>query len=259
MKIIIVDDEVGAIAIFQSLVLNKPEIDYKPFSSATAALEYAERSDIDVAFLDINMPDIDGIELASRLIKLHKNISIVFITAYTQLEEELKQRFGDNLKAFFYKPYSETELAILLARLAGDRRVKITAFGDFGVTVGGVQVDFGCNKSKEILAYLVDRRAESASMAAVCGAVWENEVYEEPVKRKYQNAVSRLKKTFEQLGVGNVIVKTRNNIGIAVDKVVCDWWDYLNGNRDAFKGDYMMNIQLDFATERCALLNADYE
>lgn len=259
MKIIIVDDEVGAISIFQNLILNKPEIDYKPFSSAKVALEYAEKTDIDVAFLDINMPDINGIDMAEKLIAMHKNIGIVFITAYTQSEEELRARLGDNLKAFFYKPYSKSELSVLLARLAGDRRVKITAFGDFGVTVGGVPVAFSCTKSKEILSYLVDRRAEFAPMSAVCGAVWEDEVYEETVKRKYQNAASRLKKTFEQLGVGHVIVKTHNGIGVARDGVVCDWWDYLCGDRTSFKGDYMMNIQLDFATERCALLNADYE
>ena len=84
MTILIVDDEQLAV---QSLLREAaqvfpPETDFLTASSGAQALELAASRPADIAFLDIEMPDMDGLELTLRLKQLHPEINIIFVTAY---------------------------------------------------------------------------------------------------------------------------------------------------------------------------------
>ena len=71
MKIIVVDDETDALSNFLSHVLDS-DIEYKMFrDDPLSALEYVRTNNVDAAFLDINMPKINGVELAERLAKIN--------------------------------------------------------------------------------------------------------------------------------------------------------------------------------------------
>ena len=72
MKAIVVDDEIYMLEALREAVEASPDITRtNAFSSCSAALEYATENHIDIAFLDINMRGIGGLELAERLIQLH--------------------------------------------------------------------------------------------------------------------------------------------------------------------------------------------
>ena len=85
MRVICVDDEQPALETFQSKIKDLPEIEsLQLFSDAEEALRYAENNKIDTAFLDIEMPDMNGIRLAKGLKQKDSNIRIFFMTAYGQ-------------------------------------------------------------------------------------------------------------------------------------------------------------------------------
>src|SRR5699024_10415720 len=68
----------------------------------------------DVLFLDIEMPNTNGLELAEKIIEVNPNIEIVFVTAYN---EYAVQAFEVNALDYLLKPVKTERLAKTLARL----------------------------------------------------------------------------------------------------------------------------------------------
>ncbi len=98
---LIVDDESVARAIIASHLSHFPHVDIKGnCSSALEAFDLISRYDIDLIFLDINMPEISGISFAKSI---NPNIKIIFTTAYRDYAVE-----GFELRAVDYllKPIS---------------------------------------------------------------------------------------------------------------------------------------------------------
>jgi len=83
IKCIIVDDENGAIEILESYIHKVTWLQLESsFSDPLEALNYISHNTIDLVFMDINMPDLNGIQL-SRMIQ-SETTSIIFCTAYSE-------------------------------------------------------------------------------------------------------------------------------------------------------------------------------
>jgi DNA-binding LytR/AlgR family response regulator len=98
---IAIDDEYPATQIIKLFVDKIPDLELlKTFTKAKEALQFLSEVDVDILFLDIQMPDINGIELSQSLRYQPK---IIFTTAYDQYAVE-----GFNLDAVDYllKPFS---------------------------------------------------------------------------------------------------------------------------------------------------------
>ena len=79
MKAIAVDDEIYMLEnLFEAVSASSDIESTEVFSSCSAALAYAAENTIDVAFLDINMRGIGGLELAKKLIELQPRCKIIF-------------------------------------------------------------------------------------------------------------------------------------------------------------------------------------
>ena len=82
LRCIMVDDEPLALELLSSYVHKTPSLRLEgAFSDGVSALARLKQGDIDLAFLDIQMPDLNGLELA-RL--LPPQTALVFVTAYEQ-------------------------------------------------------------------------------------------------------------------------------------------------------------------------------
>lgn len=78
------------------------------------ALELASEKLPDVIFLDINMPEMSGIELAEKLKILKKDIRIIFITAY---ESHALKAFELGAIDYILKPFDEKRIEVTLKRI----------------------------------------------------------------------------------------------------------------------------------------------
>ena len=68
LKCIAIDDEPLAIELISTYVSRVPGLELlQTFEDAVSAVEYIEKTSFDLLFLDINMPDISGINLARAL------------------------------------------------------------------------------------------------------------------------------------------------------------------------------------------------
>ena len=86
LSCIVVDDEPLALALLEEYVRRTPELELRARCiNGAEALEVLGREKIDVAFLDIQMPDLSGLELAH---KLDGSTKVVFTTAFEQFALE---------------------------------------------------------------------------------------------------------------------------------------------------------------------------
>ncbi|MFD2132627.1 LytR/AlgR family response regulator transcription factor [Pseudogracilibacillus auburnensis] len=114
-KVLVVDDERFAREELIFLLENFPES--KVIAEAErgeAAILKAIQLQPDVVFLDIEMPKMDGIEVAKSLLELKKSPLIVFATAYPQFAAEA---FRINAVDYLLKPYDIDQLTQAMERI----------------------------------------------------------------------------------------------------------------------------------------------
>ena len=251
MKIIVVDDELSALNTFLPNVIDDLEIECKMFMSAPrAALEYVRINRVDVAFLDIRMPEIDGIELAQRMLDISPAIKIVFISAYVQDEKSVCGHLKGNVAGFCYKPYSAEKIKRLLAALntkSPKPKIYLRTFDAFDLFVNGVAVNFSSSKAKELLALLTDARGSYVTMDTAIGNLWADK-NAELGKRLYRDAVCKLRLKLKELGIEELVTFERGRAVIDTKCATCDMWDFVEKG-GVFSGRYMPQYDWSIVTE----------
>lgn len=115
MKAIIVEDEVLAREELRYLIETHSKIKVEAeFEDGLDALKFLQNQEVDVLFLDINIPSIDGVLLAHNISKFSVKPYIVFITAY---KEHAVEAFEVEAFDYILKPYSESRIISMLAKL----------------------------------------------------------------------------------------------------------------------------------------------
>ena len=246
MNILAVDDE------YYALELMKHSLE-EVASGATvylcrdvrSALSTAPEQKIDVAFLDIHMPEMNGIELARELKRLNPAVNIVFATGFS---EHMKEGIDLRMSGYIMKPVTPEAVKIELENLRNpvewskEKRVKILTFGNFDVFVDGSPLKFERKQAKEILAYLVDKRGTSATYAELAAMLWEDDDYDRTKQKNLQVYIASLVKSLLAVDVKDLILKNRQGILLNTKIVDCDYYRFLEGDVRAinsFTGQYM--------------------
>ena len=89
-------------------------------ADATEALRVLRDTDVDVVFLDIRMPGLDGMELARVLRRFANPPAIVFVTAY---DDAAVDAFDLGVTDYVRKPVQSERLTASLRRVVGNRVV----------------------------------------------------------------------------------------------------------------------------------------
>jgi two-component SAPR family response regulator len=212
---------------------------------ARGALNVATENKIDVAFLDIHLPEKSGIELALDLKKLNPKINIVFATGFS---EYMKQGIDLRMSGYVLKPVTAEAVRTELENLRNpiewnnEKRIKILTFGNFDVFVDGIPLKFERKQAKEILAYLVDKRGTSATYAELAAILWEDGEYDRARQKNLQVYIASLVKSLHAVGVNDLILKNRQGILVNTKIVDCDYYRFIEGDMRAinsFTGQYM--------------------
>lgn len=259
MKAIVLDDEKESILLFTSHVIDIPDLSINVFAKKWEdALNYISNNKVDIAFLDIVMPDINGVDLASKMIRIAPSIKIVFITGYSQDVEKIKERIGNNLFAFCYKPYDEETIRGILARARKDKETNVLfkTFPHFDMYVNDVLVDFKRAKAKELLALMVDHRGGEVTMEEAITKLWIDKNID-LAKRLYRDAVCRLRMKLKEYGIEKLVNFNRARISLNIDGVNCDSWDYQDKKETIFYGEYMRPYEWASEKENQMIVNLE--
>ncbi len=104
LNCVVIDDEPLALELLESYVRQTPFLNLlKSCSSAGELLELINDEHVDLAFMDIHMPDVNGLEL-SKLI--NRDTMVVFVTAYNQYAVD---SYKVNAVDYLLKPVSYAE------------------------------------------------------------------------------------------------------------------------------------------------------
>lgn len=242
MQVILVDDEPLSLDLFKIECGNMPGFDVAGcFDSASAALSYAQTHPVDFALLDIDMPEMTGIELSRRLRLIHPDIVVIFVTAHPEFSAEAIHAKADFV---VFKPYEREDIldALERARLLGGRRRKrvfFRTFGYFDMFLDGRVVSFRSAKAKELLALCVSRLGGEVTIYEMVETLWA-ETGDKGLG--YRTTIKALSDMLKELGVGDMLLRRRSTLRLDVDAFDCDLQDYLSGRPDAvaaFRGEFM--------------------
>lgn len=131
VKVILIDDEQPALDYLEYQLKNVS--DFKVIGKYTNPLEgkqAIEEGTVDLVFLDIQIPDLNGIELAEQLLEKKPDLPIVFITAY---DEYAIKAFELNAIDYVLKPVSASRLLTTVKRIEQEVKEKVAKqFSDTG-------------------------------------------------------------------------------------------------------------------------------
>lgn len=262
MRILAVDDKaMPRKVLVRAVEQAAPDAEVVACASAAEALAAPDVAAFDVAFVDIDMPGMNGIELALQLKKLNPRVNIVFATGFG---EYMADAFAMHSSGYLMKPVTAADVARELQDLrfppaapADGKKLFVRCFGDFEVFADGHAVSFGRAKTKELLAFLVDRRGSVVSMRDIEAVLWEKPPHGTSVSGSYlRTLASDLRHSLEECGFGDILVKRRGELGVDATKFTCDYYDYLNGDPSAinrWRGEYMSQYSWAESTKAALL------
>jgi two-component SAPR family response regulator len=253
MIAIAVDDEPLMLGALVAAIKASPDVsEVAQFSGCDEALTFVRDNPVDVAFLDINMRGMGGLALAEKILGICPECKIVFCTGY---EEYALPAFKLHASGYVLKPVSPEDVQGEINNIKGIRQsqkpLSVKCFGNFEVYTKGEILGFKRTKTKELLAFLIDRNGAGVTIAEIGVALWEND--EAQKNQNYIHQLFRdLRQTLETIGMEAVFVRNNYLYSINPEKIDCDYFSYLKTGKPEFFGEYMS--QYSWAEGTCGLL-----
>ncbi len=247
MLIFAVDDERPLLAEAQRAIREAaPDAEIMAFPLAEDALDAIRTQGLspNIVFSDIEMPGLSGLEFAVALKTVSPDTRVVFVTGFSQYAvEAFRMRAHGYIMKPLKKELVETELRYL-PQMPKPEQEKLTVrcFGYFEVFWHGEPLKFERRQTKELLAYLVDRRGATCNAEEAIAALWEDAGDLKEAKHRIRNLANDLKSTLDQIGMGDALIKRRGSLTIRPDCLDCDYYRMLAGDMDAvnaYRGEYM--------------------
>ncbi|WP_281274595.1 response regulator [Brevibacillus nitrificans] len=240
----------------------------------------------DVVFLDVEMPERDGIEIAEEISLLLPDIDIVFVTAY---EEYAVKAFELDALDYVLKPVQRERLQKTLKRLqkekewmaeekrTGPPQTRIHCFQSLQIEVAGdglQTIRWRTAKAQELFAFLIHRRGKPVRKDYLLELFWTDMEWKKGYSLLY-TTVYQIRKTLERLGIGLKITNHEDGYllelgGISLD--VEEWESQLRSlppiSEDSlskhmelieqYRGDYFAEYDYLWAESERQRLRADW-
>ena len=208
--------------------------------------------------LAVSFKDVNGLDFAVLLKHYNPQVRIVFTTGYSQYAADAYALHADG---YIVKPVTKQKLLSEMKHLKGTvvqpeepaagkagstgpvrnkPSFRIQAFGNFEVFINEIPAHFRYNLTKEMFAYLIDRRGALCTNGELISILWEDASYNRTSYLK--NLKSDLKEVLETAGCGDILVRQKGSIGVLPQKISCDYYDFMLGKESAvksFRGEYM--------------------
>lgn len=219
MRIVIVDDEHLPLTRLKTLLekCGIPEIDIVgEFTDSLEVIDKIETLRPDVVFLDIVMPDLDGLALGEKIQELLPNVEIVFTTGFDQYAID-----AFNLHAIDYllKPVQKLRLNKTLERLQrvieinqpiSKKQKTIKLLGGLKIVMpdGNTQLmKWRTSKAKELFAYMLSHHNEMIYRDTILEMFWPESDMDKASKQLY-TAIYTIRQTVKNYGLDGVKISS---------------------------------------------------
>ncbi|WP_128103439.1 response regulator [Paenibacillus sp. DCT19] len=232
MKIIIIDDEYYALRNLKTKLEKIAGVEVVAmYEDPAIALDELSITRPDLAFLDIEMPETDGITLLGMMFKKRPDMDFVFTSAYhAYVTETLETKALD----FLVKPVKFEQLYVTLEKIKKIRtkssdghKIEVKCFGDFAVTIDGKLIDdhWRTKKTEELFAYLLCMNGKSVSRERIINDLWPELVMEKGYANLYTTQYY-LKKRLDTFGIQHMLKSRLGNISLSLEDMKLDLLEF---------------------------------
>lgn len=256
MKILVVDDEKYVLEDSMEVISELlPDATIISATSIDEAIAIVENHIFDIAFLDIEMPGLSGIDLARCIQKKNPKTNIIFVTAFKQYGFEAASDIM--CSGYILKPLSKPSLSKVLDNLryssnaASEDKITAVCFGRFEVSYKGNMLHFSRSVGKELLALLISEKGCALSKNEILEIIWPEDSMRDVRSSYFAVAVSSLRASLEEIGKSDAFEHNRNSYRIRPEYFNCDYYDYLKSDKKTGIYDFMTqyswgNFYVDF-------------
>lgn len=245
MNTITVDDERFAVtSLLRLLKKIDPQGVHKGALYPEDFMKYVTTHDIDVAFIDVDLYDVNGIELTKKLAEIKPELNVIMYTGHPEFKAEALDLF---VSGYLVKPVNEADLVKALAHLRYPVKkhkktsaLRVQCFGSFAAFKDDKPIVFGKAKSLELLAFLVYKKGAAVTMNEIHSILWEDKPVTPSSSSYLRQIISELRLKLREFDAEDIIIKKRNSISIDISQLECDWYEYSDGNLEiAYSGEFM--------------------
>ena len=255
MNIVCVDDEELILNLVVSMCKEYSDnSNVTGFTDPIKMIEFIENNHTDIVISDIDMPKLNGINLAIKIKEKSPDTAIIFLTGYSEFALDA---FKLHASGYLMKPINKDNLFAEIYYATKKKEEKnfhifVKTFGNFDIFVDKKVINFSRSKAKEVFAYLVDKNGTSVTRAEIFASVYEDGLYDRKQQKMLDVIIRSLKTTLEENGISEIIEMKRGTIRVCPEKFDCDMYKLLKGDIDAinsYKGEYMSSYTWASITE----------
>ena len=237
LRVIIVDDEQLSLKRLRRILSESGEVmDCQTFQNPLKAYEYARDNPIDIAFLDISMPEVNGMNLSRELHELYPAMDVVFVTGY---EEFALQAFNINATDYLLKPVSAERVRQTLDKILRRPRrreglpmLEVRMFGGFKLMHPDPDrkpLKLRSPKTEELFAFLLYKR--SVSREEIMDTLWSG-FDSDKASNNLNSNLYYIRKAMSESGLKVCLLADRKKVQIMENSLTCDLYAFEHALRE---------------------------
>lgn len=247
MRILCVDDEPLMLKMLEmSIGEAKPDADVTAYDDQDELIEDAAQNGCDVAFLDIHMRGMNGVEVAKKLKEINPKMNIIFVTGFSEYKGDAMDM---KASGYIMKPVTKEKVEAELEELRfpivpkSNALLRVQCFGNFDVFLpDGSHMHFERQRSKEVFAYLVHRQGSSCTTREIAAALFEDEPFDKKQHNYVQQLIYAMIKSLKAVGAEKAVSRSYNALAVNPDVLDCDYYRFKEldaGAVNAYQNEYM--------------------
>lgn len=253
IRAIVIDDEVIVAKWIAELLKETGKVHVeKIINNPLETYDEIIRLKPDIIFLDIEMPEVTGLELAEEISALEKAPEIVFVTAYNEYAIEA---FKVNAIDYIMKPINPKELNRVIEKVekrgfinsSEEKRMCIRVLGGFRATIDGSKeiIKWSTSKCEELFGYMLFQKNKTVCKWEIVDMLWPNKD-DKKGETNLRTTVCRLNQTFKKYGVRAKIKSEKNIYILEIDNICLDTFLLENIEEEWEKIKHQKNVMEAF-------------
>jgi len=195
MKVLLVEDDTQLNATITSYLETLP-FEVSSVEDGEEAIDIIDENIIDLYLIDINIPNISGLDLLKYIRQTNIHVPIIIITASLEINN-LTDAFDKGCNEYLKKPFHLKDLEIRINRLINTNQTSITFSDSFYYcenTKSFIVNDLPINLRKKeyrFLNILIDNIGKIVVTQRIIDYVWENEIKDKYPIRQLLNGIRK--------------------------------------------------------------------